>query len=134
MFLFQGRGCFFHFCDAVRENVGQHGLITLMSKSSSFASFVHTIFSLAHVPESDVLEVFQHILVKKYDDIMACDDECIIPLKKNIEKFMGYLTRTWIGTEDKDGKYKPGLFKLANWNQFEAACNALPRTNNSAEG
>ncbi len=96
--IFQGHGCFFQFCDAVRENVGQHGLIILMSKSSSFMSFMHTM--------SDVMEVFQH-MVKKDNDIMASDDE---PLKKNIEKFMCYLTRPCIHTKDKDGKYKPGLF------------------------
>jgi hypothetical protein len=123
--MFQGHGCFFQFCDAVRENVGQHGLITFMSKSSSFMSFMHTM--------SDVMEVFQH-MVKKDNDIMASDDERIRPLKKNIEKFMCYLTRTCIDTEDKDGKYKPGLFKLANWNQFEAVCHDLTRNDNSPEG
>ena len=131
---FQARGCFYHFREAVRHNIGEHRLTTLMSNCSLFTSFVHSVFALAHVPETDVKEVFEQVVMTKYQAVLLSKDKHVIANKKNIEDFLGYLTKTWLGSVDKKGMVKAPLYPAKHWNQFEAACKDLARTNNSAEG
>jgi hypothetical protein len=60
-------------------------------------------------PRADIVEVFGQ--VKNYDDKLASKDNLTIAIKKNIKAFMGYTTKTWVGSVNKTLKDKPSLGK-----------------------
>jgi hypothetical protein len=43
--------------------------------------------------------------------MLASEDNLIIAIKKNIKAFMGYTTKTWVGSVNKTLKDKPSLGK-----------------------
>jgi hypothetical protein len=57
--------------------------------------------------------------------MLASEDNLIIAIKKNMKAFMGYTTKTWVGSVNKKLKDKPSLGKdklrLCTSEEFESA-------------
>ena len=199
--VFQTRTCYFHFLKALRKHLGDCHILSLLATNTQFASFVHLVYCLPYVPTGNVIEVYEDVILKSLASIRKSTHPDIVPNIGNINKWVDYLERTWIGREEKErsqtsggreekerrktsegreekrsktsegreekersktsggpeketskstageeerSKTTPvegekvtrtaGLYPLYKWNQYEAAVEMWPRTNNSSEG
>jgi hypothetical protein len=100
--VFQTRTCYFHFLKALRKHLGDCHILPLLATNTQFASFVHLVYSLPYVPTANVIDVYEDVILKSLARIQKSTHPDIVANKGNINKWVDYLERTWIGREEKE--------------------------------
>ena len=109
------RGCFFHFTQAMWRNLQKTDLVPeYRVENSPIRAAFKKMTALAFVPEDVVPEAWRAL-------------KPTIP--KDMETFVDYFERTWVGTS-----YKAPIFAHSRWSQHDATALLLPRSSNIAEG
>ena len=106
--VFQTRTCYFHFLKALRKHLGDCHILPLLATNTQFASFVHLVYSLPYVPTANVIDVYEDVILKSLARIQKSTHPDIVANKGNINKWVDYLERTWIGREEKESSKTSG--------------------------
>jgi len=130
-------GCFFHFKQSLRRQLGQRGLLALFNKNAEFQQLIQMILSLAFVPEQSVAAVFESVV----KDYLRENMEDWSSKEESIVSFMAYVEATYIGKtitrvgagEDSSFRRAP-LFPFSTWVKHNDVLEGLCITNNHAEG
>ena len=97
------QGCFFHFRQAKKRQVGKRNLLKKLKEDRDFRHSFNVLSALAFVPEEDVKMLFEKIIQEDsfHPDLM--------------EYATQYFKPTWI--EGLDGTR--ASYKLSDWNCFQ---------------
>lgn len=114
-------GCFFHLTQNIWKNTQAHGLQQRYQECHQFALWIRMIPSLAFLPPSDVVNVFEQLI--ENPDF----PQDALPLAN-------YFEDTYIGRlRGRLGRQRP-LFSIDMWNMYNRTLQGKSRTNNSVEG
>jgi hypothetical protein len=89
-------------------------------KYDTDSSKMKILAALAFVPCNDVIDTFESLIEKEFNDEEFID-------------ILNYFEDTWIGRVVKQTR-RPPLFQIKMWNCVDVANERLPKTNNSVEG
>ncbi len=92
------------------------------------------MFGLAFVPPIRVGELFESVIMKYVTQ--QKDDDGFQDNEKQIDDFLSYFERTWVGalSGNRAGGRKAPRFALETWNKYEDVLEERPITNNMCEG
>ena len=97
------QGCFFHFRQALKRNVGKRNLLSKLKEDRSFRKSFDCLSALAFVPENDVKMLFDKLIQQDF----------FHPDLKDYAKT--YFLTTWIQGENGTR----ADYKLSDWNCFQ---------------
>lgn len=121
------RYCFFHFCKALYGQLSEYALKTRYDNDEEFNIKIKLLMALVYVPPGNVIEVFEQLVESDFSN----EDT-------NVSNYLNYFERQYIGKFSRDARMRQQRlnprFKIEYWNQYNAVCTNLPRTNNSVEG
>ena len=112
------QGCHFHFKQALYRNMSTNLKNTFLN-DMKFSKITRKLFSIPFVHPDHVHVAFQ--LVVASNDYKG-------PLKNELDEFLSYFKRTYIGTN-----YTPALYNPRLWSVHQRVLDNIPRTNNSVE-
>ncbi|CAF1531365.1 unnamed protein product, partial [Rotaria sp. Silwood1] len=113
-------GCFFHFSQAIWQQVQEKGLVTKYREDEYFRLNVKKLIALVFVPVDEVTTGFD-LIANQFDD--------------DVDDLLDYFEKTWIGEPKRRGtcRKKP-QYDHNLWNIHDRVIAAIPRPNNSVEG
>lgn len=119
----QVSGCYFHLCQSVLRKVNEVGLKVDYETRDDVRGAVRCLAALSHIPSDDVAGAF---------DLLSDD----MPQVEHLDELYTYFEHTYIRGRRLPGRggYRPPLFPVEIWNQFESAGTGIARTNNICEG
>ena len=118
-FLTVTSGCFFHLCQNIYRKIQSEGLTGQYLLDMEFVQNLKMLPSLAFVPEEEVVDCFNTIMVD-------------FPLSAlNVAK---YFEDTYIGKQIPNHSRRVPQFPIRIWNMYERVQGELARTNNVVEG
>jgi hypothetical protein len=128
------KGCNFHQKQALRRKLQEKGLVVLTNPSSKFEYLVKMVYGLAYVPPIRVGEFFITVIQDYVNENK--DDQDFQEFEEEIEDFLSYYERTWIGalSGNRAGGRKAPRYAIETWNKYEDILEERPITNNSCEG
>jgi hypothetical protein len=128
------KGCNFHQKQALRRKLQEKGLVVLINRSSKFEYLVKMVYGLAYVPPIRVGEFFITVIQDYVNENK--DDQDFQEFEEEIEDFLSYYERTWIGalSGNRAGGRKAPRYAIETWNKYEDILEERPITNNSCEG
>ena len=137
----QRRGCQFHFRKAIYSKLGELGLQPFYNGNVEFNELVHKVFALSFIPVEDVVKVFEEHIVSQVEKNLDPDtgNSTWIEGSDELEDFIRYLGRTWIGkpTMSRAGNpsvRRPPLYQHDIWNMYQGIMVEDPVvTNNTLE-
>lgn len=128
-------GCLFHMRQAVHRQLVQKGVGVLYNESSSFQEAVALFYALPFVPEPDVEDVFNDVIMPFWDQHLERWEEGF-GVRECVENVGCYLENTYVVQKTRWGN-KPARFPISTWNKFSALVAAhedpILLTNNSLE-
>jgi hypothetical protein len=87
----QVRGCNFHHKQAIRRNLQEKGLVTVLNKNTKFEYLIKMIYGLAFVPPDSVSEVFSTVI---QDYVTENKEEPVfMEFEEEIDDFLSYFER-----------------------------------------
>jgi hypothetical protein len=89
------RGCYWHWKRSIRTNLGKHNLIGLLSNSPGFVTLVNLVYALPFVPEGEVFDTYQTIILEEVDDLKTNEADPFEGQEDKVTDFFGYMEKTW---------------------------------------
>ncbi|CAF1345379.1 unnamed protein product [Rotaria sordida] len=113
------KGCFFHFSQAIWQQVQEKGLVTKYREDEYFRLNVKKLITLAFVPVDEITTGFD-LIANQFDD--------------DADDLLDYFEKTWIREPKRrgTGRKKP-KFDHKLWNIHDRVVAAVPRSNNSKD-
>jgi hypothetical protein len=112
------KGCLFHLSSNVYKHVQHNGLVQQYNHDAVFRQNIRMLPALAFVPEDDVVNAF---------------DEIVLHCGPAEQPILDYFEHTYVGQVRAGVRQEP-LFPIELWNVSDRMEDDLPRTNNSLEG
>lgn len=107
-------GCFFHLTQSVWRHIQSIGLQIPYTNDEDFAFEIRLLISLAFVPEANVIEAYEQLIVTSFYSEDS-DNE----YKEQIQVLLTYFQSTYLFGIDRVGKRKAPLFQIKLWNVYE---------------
>lgn len=117
------RFCFFHLQEALYRHLASLGLKSRYDEDEAFNHKIKMLPAMSFVPPEDVRTSFADVVQEKF-----ADEE-----NAAVDDMLTYFQNTYIGSVI-GRRERPPRFPIAQWSQYLATINDLPRTNNDVEG
>jgi len=132
-------GCVVHFGRSLRRRQGKEGLLA-WQKKPKFQAFTKCLKGLAFVPPREVPEYYGCLVNNEMDHVLEDLDqdadfkmEVKDDLKQNLNLFLEYFERTYLGKRGRAG-WMRGKFQLELWNQHQNVLEGKQVSTNAHEG
>ena len=118
-------GCYFHWKKSIFANIGFKGCLPLFHENEAFQVGVDLLYTLSLLPTTDVKKAFDDIVAPYFEDNFQDNEE--------VDNFVRYFERAFIGRQLRAGKRSNPLFPIDMWNIRERVLNDFQTTNNAVE-
>ena len=119
-------GCNFHHLQAMRRNLQSIGLVSLYGQDLNFQYAVKLIYAMSYVPAGEVRNCFRDVVIPAFKELEK--EEYFDDYSDEIDQFLSYVKRTWIGRADRQPTYA-----LKTWNKHSEVVADKCLTNNVVE-
>ena len=120
-------GCYFHFRQSIRHQLGLKGCLKLYDNNESFQQIVDYMISLAFVRSDKIVEYFELALESKIDNEAQS-------LPEEAGDFFDYFIKVYIGRlTGRSGSRRNPLFAHSRWSIYSQVISGEPVTNNALE-
>lgn len=96
------------------RHVQDNGLQKRYAEDALFALNIRMFLALAFLPIDHIETAFDELLQTKF-----CRDDETLDLNNELQGFISYFERTYIGTWNRDGKRKKPLFSYDIWSVYD---------------
>lgn len=110
----QIHGCFFHFTQSIWRHIQSIGLQVPYVADEDFAFEIRLLISLAFVPEANVIEAYEQLIVTSF-----YSEDSDSEYKEQIQVLLTYFQSTYLFGIDRAGKRKEPLYQIKLWNVYE---------------
>jgi hypothetical protein len=132
-------GCEFHWKSCLWKRIAADGLMMVYNNSIKMKQLVRYIWSLAYLPNTEIIRAWESILVKVKDVLYDMEENIFNNTDENfskeLESFIKYMDSTWIGERNpRTMLWKKPAYPHEQWSKYEELLGGESRTNNITEG